>query len=138
MIEAVYIIKDSGLLFDSRESKSVRERHPDAFKDIVSAFFSAIDSFTKHEIGEEGIDHVQFKSGKCLYFKDFKIGNEKYVKLVLLVSGNNGKDIERVIASKSIELKWIIQDLSSYYDSSASLPRDIKDRMSDKMKELFS
>lgn len=111
MIEAVYIIKDSGILFDSRESESMKKRSSEGKKDIISAFFSAINTFSNIELGEEGIDHIRFLSNKYLYFKEIKISNQKNVNIVVYASGNGGKEVERMISSKIIEIKWIIQEL---------------------------
>ena len=142
MFDAVYLIKDSGILLVScrsaRLKKQQQQQHrANARDDLVSAFFTAIDQFAVSELGEEGIEHVQFKNDKCLYFKDITMNNGSMIKLVVFASGNKKVDVMNSINAKAIELKWALVEFIDHYDSSMQISIDMRAKIEDKIIKLF-
>jgi hypothetical protein len=94
--------------------------------------------FSKNYFGDDGIDHVHFKNNQRLFFREFKIAGGKSATFVILTSSNCNHDIGRVIDGKSIELKWILQELFPFFDTSVSLPRPVEEKILGKIDAIFN
>lgn len=136
--DAIYIIKDDGIRLHSKTNPKIKKDDDYKFDDTITGFFSAISSFADAQLNQDGIEYVQFKSNRRLYYKDYKIGGH-VLHFVILTSKipNNTDPINRFIASNSIKIKWMLEGLANYVTSSRVPSREETDGIDEKIDNLF-
>ena len=136
--DAIYILRDSGIRLFSKTNPCLQRDDGSCFDDLITAFFSAITDLADVKLGQDGISSIHFMSGRRLYYKNYKVG-EHVLRFVLITTKiQNGKDpYNRIIDSKSIEVKWIMNGLLDYLDS-ASIPNSAEKEIDEKITALFS
>lgn len=136
MIDAIYILRDDGIRFLS--DRYVDQDDTGMLDDMVTGFFSALEHFSNNTFNEQ-IEHVHFKTGSRLVFKDFKLSGNVMVKFVILTSPTaNGKDAKQLIDGKSIQLKWALEKLVKYIATNEIPPKSVTDEIKEKIRNLFN
>ncbi|MFX0101976.1 MAG: hypothetical protein ACFFCS_20590 [Candidatus Hodarchaeota archaeon] len=136
MIDAIYILREDGIRFLS--DRYVNQDDTGTLDDMVTGFFSALEHFSNNTFNEN-IDHVHFKTGSRLVFKDFKLSGGTVIKFVILTSPTaNEKDANRIVTAKSIELKWALEKLVQYIASDAVPPESVKEEIKEKIRQIFN
>jgi hypothetical protein len=131
MIQAVYLVKESGLpiyTFHQGDNK-VSE-----FDELISPFLAAVDLFSTENF-KGRIKAIVMEDGRKLYFRTFKVAGNKIIKFIALTDTENIAELD----GKMINLKWIMEKLGKYLDDPAGgLPRVLEAEIIEKIKGLLA
>lgn len=130
MIQAVYLVKESGLpiyTFHQGDKKGAE------FDELVSPFLAAVDVFSVENF-KGRIKAIVLEDGRKLYFRSFKVAGNRIIKFIALTDSDNIAELD----GKMINLKWIMETLGKYIDDpSGCLPRALESEISEKIKSLL-
>ncbi|HME52212.1 MAG TPA: hypothetical protein VKM55_08335 [Candidatus Lokiarchaeia archaeon] len=132
MIEAFYLVKDSGLPIYTYHQG---DKNPKTFDDLIAPFLAAIDIFSRENFHGR-IKAIVLEDGQKLYFRAFKLNSsDRTIRFIAITSSEF--DNITALDSKMINLKWLMEKLGRYLDDGAMIPPAIETELIQKIKELI-
>jgi len=132
MIEAFYLVKDSGLPIYTYHQG---DKNPKTLDDLIAPFLAAIDIFSRENFNGR-IKAIVLEDGRKLYFRVFKLNNtDRTIRFIAITS--SAFDNISALDSKMINLKWLMEKLGRYLDDGAMIPPAIETELIQKINELI-
>jgi hypothetical protein len=132
MIEAFYLVKDSGLPIYTYHQG---DKNGNALDDLVAPFLAAIDIFSRENFNGR-IKAIVLEDGRKLYFRVFKLSNSNRTIRFIAVTSSSFENIS-ALDGKMINLKWLMEKLGRYLDDGAMIPPAIETELIQKIRSLI-
>ena len=133
MIEAFYLVKDSGLPVYTYHRGDKKEFMLD---DLIAPFLTAIDMFSRENFHGR-IKAIVLEDGRKLYFRSFKLNNTERSIRFIAVTTCSFENIS-LLDSKMINLKWMMEKIGRYLaDGAVVIPATIQAELVEKIKDLI-